>query len=796
MKSVRFKTIISIQGGRKISCKSNAFTISIVAILLLVGSIAGWAAPIRDGDPLTIGAILTQEDGSTATVTAEQIVSTGRSGKSYIIKEWFEKQATPPRLIVVSKQQLPVESGWTCDITGVLSTVSGVSKDGRTIRQRVLITLPESVSIYMSPNGQHPIPFLPIKGFEANWASKVSLADFAGASMAAGMSAMDGGELPPIPDDLESEPAPPAPGSRDSLKWLPDGAPVSVNGAVVSASFSDYGFFYVEKSDRSFGIWISAPDYVYEGQLLDITGRMGTGGGERTVIADQGGVAVLDYYNTYPRPTEVGLTNKTLGGGAVGLYTPAIADAVGLNTTGLLTRVWGKVTAVDSQYPIYWIDDGSNVAAAAGHTGVKVYDVTYDPLPSVNDYVTLSGVSASEWPQGSTSNIRVVWKTAPVARSTQPGSGTISGTITATGANGKTVKVYCVSASTTATFTGDTANYTLNVPYGDHAVTASMLGYKTTTQLATVSSGTPVGRNFTLSALERRIDVVPLQKRIAPDGVSQTMVLAIVRDEEGRRLSGGTITWTTTDGNITPETSSVDDVGEAVATLTSSTDHTTSTVWAEMDGVSGGCYVEFANEGDPSIRITDPVGGQVSGFIPVRVDAYDADSDGVLRMQLYVDGEPKGSIVTNEYRLSGLDTSQLSNGWHTLTAKATDDNLNVMRSQEVYIYADNEVSQVDYSSEIFTDEAVPGNIVLSAQLNTTGAWSIEIRNYKNNSLAYSTSGTGPGPIQATWDGKIGGSYTSGFYKVIFSTESSGGQYITQQSTTREYIVTISECRVV
>lgn len=101
-----------------------------------------------------------------------------------------------------------MESGWTCDVTGVLSTVSAVSKDGKAIRQRVLITSPERVSIYMSHNGQRPIPFLPIKGFEIDWASKTSLADLAGTSITASMPAMDGGGLPPIPDDLESEPTP------------------------------------------------------------------------------------------------------------------------------------------------------------------------------------------------------------------------------------------------------------------------------------------------------------------------------------------------------------------------------------------------------------------------------------------------------------------------------------------------------------------------------------------------------------------------------------------------------------
>ncbi len=186
------------------SNRNKALLVCAAVLMLLVGSTSGWSAPVRDGDPLTIGAILAQEDGSTATVTAEQIINTGRSGKSFAIKEWFDKQTTPPRLIVTSRQQLSVHEGWTCDITGVLSTFSGVSKDGRAIRQRVLITSPENISIYLSPNRQRPILFLPIKGFGADWEYKTSLANLAVTSTGRNMSTMSEGELPPMPDGLNA----------------------------------------------------------------------------------------------------------------------------------------------------------------------------------------------------------------------------------------------------------------------------------------------------------------------------------------------------------------------------------------------------------------------------------------------------------------------------------------------------------------------------------------------------------------------------------------------------------------
>ena len=190
------------------TCKIKALVVGAAVMLLLVGSIAGWAtAIIRDGDPFTIGAVLAQKDGTTARLTAEQIVRRGRSGKSFAIKEWFDKYTTQPRLVVVSSRQLPVGEFWTCDLTGVLSTFSGVSGDGSTIRQRVLIVSPENVSIYTSPN-RRPIFFVPIKGFETNWPNKLSLAGLVGASVAASVSTINEGGLPPMPDSLGSITAP------------------------------------------------------------------------------------------------------------------------------------------------------------------------------------------------------------------------------------------------------------------------------------------------------------------------------------------------------------------------------------------------------------------------------------------------------------------------------------------------------------------------------------------------------------------------------------------------------------
>jgi hypothetical protein len=730
----------------------------LLVVLLSASGVAWCSASVPDD----IGACLNQPDGSRVTLPSEQVIWRGRSGKSFAIKEWTEKQPplSKPRLVVVSTKPLPVEEYWTVDVTGVLSTLPGTSKDGSAIQQRVLIVTPDSVSVYCDSKGR-PFLFPGLKGMGMEWANKRTLIELAGEStvQSASMSTMDAGTLPPMEDSPDSEPTPPAPGSRDSLKWLPDGAPVSVNGAIVSASFSDYGFFYVEKSDRSFGIWISAPDYMYEGQLVDITGRMGTGGGERAVIADQGGVNVADY-NTYPRPTELGMPNKHLGGGAVGLFTPAVSDAAGLNNTGLLVRAWGKVTYVDSQNRIYYINDGSDVTADAGHVGVKVYDLTYDPLPAQDSYQIVSGVSAAEWPQGASSSIRVVWKTSSVTPATQAGSGTISGTITATGADGKTVKVYCASGSTTATFSGNTANYTLAVPYGSHAVTVSMLGYKTITQLATVNSGTPVDLDFTMPALQRRIDIVASPERIPPDGTSQMTITAIVRDEEGRRFGNESVTWDVDLGTVISSDTTTDAVGEARLVLQAPSTPGTANVSVTVGGTTATNYAEFASPTAPSVRILEPVVNDIlTGTVTVKLQVWDyyGAKPGVTNVGVSVDNQPLGSASPTRPQIV-WQTYYYGNGTHIIRAAVADGDQETGFSQAVAVTTSNDIYGLNVANGMFdandSDPAKRTTTITAYQQQATD-WEIEFKKQGASSPARVFTGNGT-TINATWDGTDSG----------------------------------------
>lgn len=159
-----------------------------------------------------IGASLTQQDGSRVTIPNVEIIWRGNSGRSFGIRESGEPQppAEHPRLVAVSTRPLSVSSYWSCDLSGVLDTYSGVSRrDGRPYTQRVLIVSPENVVIYCSSKGR-PILFAPPKSLGIDWPYKRTLADLASDNTAGTASAMtmDEDPLPPLPDSPSSSTPP------------------------------------------------------------------------------------------------------------------------------------------------------------------------------------------------------------------------------------------------------------------------------------------------------------------------------------------------------------------------------------------------------------------------------------------------------------------------------------------------------------------------------------------------------------------------------------------------------------
>ncbi|MBI2843456.1 MAG: Ig-like domain-containing protein, partial [Armatimonadetes bacterium] len=226
------------------------------------------------------------------------------------------------------------------------------------------------------------------------------------------------------------------------------------------------------------------------------------------------------------------------------------------------------------------------------------------------------------------------------------------------------------------------------------------------------------------------------------------------------------------------------EVGEATAELISTTNHETATITVESGTVVGYGYAEFAHPGDPHIRILEPAPGtNLSGTAVVRAEVYDTDADGsdeIVSMTLYVDGAIRGSITTNDYYPSGVDTWRLSNGPHTLSASATDSEGNTMWSQRVSVNVYNSISEVSISpTELFSDEPDQGNITISGRLNEAGTWNVQITDMSGNTV-FADSGS-EGAFQSAWDGKVSGNYIDGLYRAT----------LTKDSTTHTTAITIS-----
>ncbi len=168
-----------------------------------------------------------------------------------------------------------------------------------------------------------------------------------------------------------------------NVKTSSDNAGVSCTG-VVSAVFA--GSFYVESTDRTFGICVEgANSGVAVGQLVSVSGTVQTLASGERYIFDLEPVAISTPGSISP----LGMTNKSLGGGNYGTVSgrmqPGVTGATGLNNIGLLVKTTGKVGQVNASAGWFMIDDGSGV-------GVKVFG----SVPSGKSYVTVTGISSCE----------------------------------------------------------------------------------------------------------------------------------------------------------------------------------------------------------------------------------------------------------------------------------------------------------------------------------------------------------------------------------------------------------------
>lgn len=194
-----------------------------------------------------------------------------------------------------------------------------------------------------------------------------------------------------------SESGPPPEHSIAWLKSLPDNTAIteSIVDKVVTRTFPEFGYFYVEELDGAMGIRVASAACPDPGDIITIaSGTMKTYRGQRYL--DSASYNISEH-NRATKP--VGMTNKTMGGGDF-LYEsgPPIVgqqgfwDGSGLNNVGKLIRVYGKVTEISDDHTYYWIDDGSGVDLAVD---LEVGPSIVMPLTvNVGDFSIVTGISS------------------------------------------------------------------------------------------------------------------------------------------------------------------------------------------------------------------------------------------------------------------------------------------------------------------------------------------------------------------------------------------------------------------
>ncbi len=172
-----------------------------------------------------------------------------------------------------------------------------------------------------------------------------------------------------------------------AAKQAGHGAAVYLGAKVVTATFP--GFLYIEESDRSAGIRVSAGGSYNVGDVVSVTGRLDASGDELAVVADSVTAA-----GTAVAPGPVSMLSLRLGGAAHGAQA-GVQNGTGLNNIGLLVRTWGRVTQTGEGY--LYVDDlcglaDSTLTGSAPNTGVRV--VCDSSGYAAGEYLLVTGISS------------------------------------------------------------------------------------------------------------------------------------------------------------------------------------------------------------------------------------------------------------------------------------------------------------------------------------------------------------------------------------------------------------------
>ncbi|MCL6518281.1 MAG: hypothetical protein K6T99_00445 [Armatimonadetes bacterium] len=192
-------------------------------------------------------------------------------------------------------------------------------------------------------------------------------------------------------DIIYTAPAPPPGNPIGSVRELPNGEFVNVQG-IVTAVFATC--FYIESADRASGIRVNASvgSYVSRGDVAQVIGTLGITDGERSISPSQ---AVI-VHGTTTVPAPIGVRNRDLGGAGAGADNPGVTGGRGALNVGLLVKVTGTVTHVGSGFFYIW--DGSNRTTSplddgSGFNGIRI---TTNRSASIGDRMEIVGISSTD----------------------------------------------------------------------------------------------------------------------------------------------------------------------------------------------------------------------------------------------------------------------------------------------------------------------------------------------------------------------------------------------------------------
>lgn len=167
-----------------------------------------------------------------------------------------------------------------------------------------------------------------------------------------------------------------------AAKKLRYDACVQINDLVVVGSKRDVGMF-LESSNRCSGIMTDGPMDMPIGQRLSIQGVMR---GDRIWV-----LGILNASDGDPLPPLM-VSSSSL--------RPQPCDPElpwGLEMSGMLVRVVGKVTSVDAEQRLAYLDDGAAMRLDGASTrGIKVYVPEDAALPQLHSIVSVTGAGLAE----------------------------------------------------------------------------------------------------------------------------------------------------------------------------------------------------------------------------------------------------------------------------------------------------------------------------------------------------------------------------------------------------------------